>query len=83
LEYRDSDWLEFELTDSTAVELEGIAEFDMLMMIIRQGSVSPCVDYEMLQWGVASFCSPLTIYAELGAGRYWAWVAPNEFVSVE
>jgi len=83
LEYRDTDWLEFDLTDSTAIELEGIAEFDLLMVIIRQGSVSPCIDYELLQWGVASFCSPLTIYAELGAGRYWAWAATSEFVGVE
>jgi len=83
LDYRDSDWLEFELTDSAHVELEGMAEFTILMMIIRQGQTSPCVDFEILQWGQALACSVLTIGADLEAGRYWVWVAPYEFTGVE
>jgi len=83
LQYRDTDWLEFELSDSAAIQLEGLAEFDMRMVIIRQGSISPCHDYELLQWGEAPFCSPLTIYTELRAGRYWAWVGTSAFEGVE
>ncbi|OGC96157.1 MAG: hypothetical protein A2W25_07065 [candidate division Zixibacteria bacterium RBG_16_53_22] len=84
LETRDTDWMEFELDASQAIELEGMAEFDIMLMIIEQGSEqSPCDGFEILQWSTALACSALTIQAQLDAGRYWIWVGPSQFVGVE
>jgi hypothetical protein len=83
LEYRDSDWLQFELEDSSQVVLQGTAEFDLSMMLLRQGPVNPCDGFEILSWAAVPACSTASLSGELRSGRYWIWAAPSDFIGVE
>jgi hypothetical protein len=79
---RDADWLEFDLSDSGLVSLKGAAEFDMLIMIIKQGPTVPCDGFETIAWQLAPTCDTAYFDYYLAAGKYWIWVAPQAFDGV-
>ena len=82
LQNRDTDWLEFELADSSQVILKGVAEYNLIFMIIKQGPEIPCEGFEMLNWQNALACDTAYIETSLAAGKYWIWVAPQDFDGV-
>jgi hypothetical protein len=82
LEYRDTDWYNFSLTEDTDITITAMAEFDMQVLIIQQGPDEPCVDYQILYSAVAPICEEYSFQASLTAGDYWIWVAPEEFTGV-
>lgn len=83
LQDHDTDWLAFELEDSSQVILQGTAEYDLSLMIIRQGRDIPCNGFEVLSFAEAYACTSASINRDLPAGRYWVWTAPADFAGVE
>jgi hypothetical protein len=82
LENRDTDWLEFDVADSSTVSLVGMAEFDILLLIIKQGSTIPCEGFVIVDNVSSQECTEFSLDLEIGAGRYWVWVGPSEFTGV-
>ncbi|NUO18858.1 hypothetical protein HUU59_05365 [bacterium] len=79
LDYRDTDWYEFTLTDTQNVTWSVIAEFDGVLGFIIGG---PCEALTILgQAGPAAGCGQVvtTTVLCLPPGTYWTWVGPTVF----
>lgn len=80
---RDTDWFEFNLAEDEEINITAMAEFDMEVFIIRMGSVEPCVGYQILYFETAPICEEYTFSANLTAGGYWIWIAPESYEGVD
>ncbi len=78
LNYRDTDWYEFTLTQTSDVSWSVIAEFSGVLGFIIS---SPCPGGILSQAGPAVSCGELVTATStcLQAGTYYAWVGPTVF----
>ena len=83
MQYRDSDWFEFGIEWESQVHLEGVGEFPLLMVLLRQGQNQPCNDFQIIGYGSAPICTTAYIDTILPAGRYWAWIGPSAFEGIQ
>ncbi|MFH1010742.1 MAG: hypothetical protein V1784_05850 [bacterium] len=82
MEYRDTDWYQLVLTQSSTLTWSAVAEFPVLLVLIDAQS-GDCYDYIILGYQEAPSCSTATIVAEcLPAGLYWLWIAPSVFSGI-
>jgi hypothetical protein len=76
LTYRDTDWFQFELTETSYMCLAGDAEVPCYYMIIdgRGG----CDASTIMAYGVAGACAPVSdICYNCAPGTWWMWVGPS------
>jgi hypothetical protein len=83
MQTRDTDWFEFNLAEDEEISITAMAEFDMEVFIIRTGPVDPCVGFQILYFETAPICEEYTFSANLTAGDYWIWIAPESFEGVD
>jgi hypothetical protein len=77
--YRDTDWFETTITETSDLTWEAEAEFPVLIFII-QGNSGDCVDYAILGSATGDPCTLVTLSAPSApAGLYWLWVGPSVF----
>lgn len=80
-EYRDTDWYRLTLATFSRVTWTANTEFPSLLFIIDAGT-EDCVTYTILEESTAP-CGPNTVSADIPAGVYWLFIAPNVFTGVD
>jgi hypothetical protein len=81
LSYRDTDWFEFMLEETTVVTWDVVGEFPTLLIFIIDLNSGGCDNPLIVSQGgpAAAPCVPTSATATLGPGRYSVWVGPNLF----
>ena len=80
-EFRDTDWYQIDLPESTAVELsvQGGAATQVAILDGRRG----CGEWEVVAGSAfGEACEPVSCSAMVGPGRYWLFVAPRAYTGV-
>jgi hypothetical protein len=80
---RDTDWYDFYLARDGIVNITAKAEFYMHVFIIAPGLDEPCEEIQILYNETVPLCEEYSFDADLAAGDYWIWVAPESFEGVE
>jgi hypothetical protein len=78
--YRDTDWYQMDITETSYICLSGDAEIPCYFFIIdgRGG----CATSAVLAYGIAGPCAPVSdICYECDPGTWWAWAGPNAWNS--
>ena len=74
---RDTDWYEFEITETRIVTWVVTAEFRTLIGIVDNGGIADCTDVTCFVTSTETApCQDNYVSALLGPGTWWAYVAP-------
>jgi len=77
--YRDTDWYEIVLTQTTDLYWTVVAEFPVQVFIIN----GDCNNSTQFASGSGFACEEVQVYANLPAGTYYLWVGPSVFTGIE
>ncbi|MBM3307949.1 MAG: hypothetical protein FJY74_06470 [Candidatus Eisenbacteria bacterium] len=80
LNYRDTDWYEIELLETTTVRFGCTAEFPVLIFFIN--GTAGCGALEVVDMATADACDEAWVEATVGPGTYWLWVGSQTFDGV-
>ena len=79
---RDSDWFEFELTETLTVDCRLFSEFPAQLLLIDSMG-GDCNSIEILESASGYICEEIGIQWMLTSGLYWIWVGPSDFWGTE
>jgi len=77
ISYRDTDWFEIKIQETTTLTICGIGEFPIQMFLIDAGP--GCANVTILDSISGASCEQVCMIDGVGPGTYWIWVGPSVF----